>query len=201
MAMKMSFSNLFKFIATISPLLLGTLLVLASIINQDIKGIIYLAGVLISSVLNIFIMNLVKSPAIPDRSVTCDLVEIPFMVNNYNSPAFNSMFIAFTIAYIGIPMYYNNEMNYVLLILMLSLFSMDAVTKLGSKCTTATGIFLGLVIGLIFGAGWFTLLHSTGNDDLLYFNEILSNKSVCKMPSSQQFKCSVYKNGELISEL
>jgi hypothetical protein len=32
----------------------------------------------------------------------------------------------------------------------------------------------------------------------LFINEINNNKEVCSMPSKQQFKCSVYKNGELV---
>ena len=32
-----------------------------------------------------------------------------------------------------------------------------------------------------------------------FINELNSNKEVCTMPSQQQFKCSVYKNGELVS--
>ena len=74
MAMKMDFSNVFKLISALSPLLLGTLLMMASVINQDVKGIIYLAGVLLSSVMNIFVMNLIKSPSLPDRSITCDMI-------------------------------------------------------------------------------------------------------------------------------
>ena len=201
MAMKMDFSNVFKLISALSPLLLGTLLMMASVINQDVKGIIYLAGVLLSSVMNIFVMNLIKSPSFPDRSITCDMIESPFMANNYNSPAFNSMFIAFTIAYLTIPMYFNEEMNYSLLITLLSIFAIDALTKLTGKCTTATGILFGALLGFIFGAGWFTVFHATGNDNLLYFNELLSNKTVCKRPEKQTFKCNVYKNGELISQL
>tara|TARA_B110000285_G_scaffold201066_1_gene235420 strand:- start:6748 stop:7353 length:606 start_codon:yes stop_codon:yes gene_type:complete len=201
MAMKMDFSNVFKLVSALSPLLLGSILMMASIFNQNIKGIIYLAGVLLACVANIFIMNLIKSPSEPDRSITCDIIEAPFIANNYNSPAFNSMFIAFTIAYLTIPMYYNDEMNYALLVTMLVIFAVDAVTKLRGKCTTATGVLFGGLIGIIFGAGWFTLFHATGNDNLLYFNELLSNKTVCTRPNKQQFKCSVYKDGQLISQL
>ena len=37
MAMKMDFSNIFKLIAAMSPILLGSLLILASILNQDVR--------------------------------------------------------------------------------------------------------------------------------------------------------------------
>ena len=34
---------------------------------------------------------------------------------------------------------------------------------------------------------------------LLYFDEFISNNVVCSRPTEQTFRCSVYKNGELIS--
>ena len=40
---------------------------------------------------------------------------------------------------------------------------------------------------------------STGNDNLLYFGKYTSNNVQCSKPSKQTFKCSVYKNGRLIS--
>jgi hypothetical protein len=53
------------------------------------------------------------------------------------------------------------------------------------------GIFLGGVIaGLI--------MYGSNLKSYLYINEVNTNKEVCTMPSKQQFKCSVYKNGELV---
>jgi hypothetical protein len=43
------------------------------------------------------------------------------------------------------------------------------------------------------------LFHVSGYDSLLYFDELESNNVTCSRPSKQTFKCSVYKNGELIS--
>ena len=37
------------------------------------------------------------------------------------------------------------------------------------------------------------------NKNFLFINQVSSNKEICSMPSAQTFKCSVYKNGELIS--
>ena len=45
---------------------------------------------------------------------------------------------------------------------------------------------------------YFFILVVLGKE-FLYFNELGSNNVVCKRPSEQTFKCSVYKNGELIS--
>ena len=57
-----------------------------------------------------------------------------------------------------------------------------------------SGIFLGGVIaGLI--------MYGTSLKGYLYINEINNNQEVCSMPSKQQFKCSVFKNGELVGSV
>ena len=91
------------------------------------------------------------------------------------------------------------QMNYVVLAALLCLFGLDTVTQLKNKCTTYSGSFFGALIGFLLGAGWYTVFHETGYDSLLYFNEFVSNKTLCSRPSKQSFKCSVYKNGELVS--
>jgi hypothetical protein len=191
MAIKLTFSNILQLFAALAPLLLGFFLVMSSLFNQSLKGMVYLAGVL---------MNLIKSPMSKETSgtVSCNLIELPF-ISQFNSPAPSSLFIAFTIAYLVLPMQYNNQMNYVVLAALLCLFSVDAVTKVQKGCTTLGGSFLGALVGGILGTIWYTLFHVSGYDSLLYFDELESNNVTCSRPSKQTFKCSVYKNGELIS--
>jgi hypothetical protein len=42
-------------------------------------------------------------------------------------------------------------------------------------------------------------MYTGGSGKYLFFNEVSSNKDICYQPSEQTFKCSLYKNGELIS--
>ena len=44
--------NIFQLISFTGPLILGFFMVIMSVFNQDIRGIIYLAGVLIASIIN-----------------------------------------------------------------------------------------------------------------------------------------------------
>ena len=198
MAIQTSISNVFKIFSAISPLLLGFFLVMSSMFNQNIKGLVYLAGVLISSVINMFLMNLFKSTRYIDESYSCDI----FSLNEYlpfNTPAPTSLFIAFTIAYLILPMIFNNQLNYIIITFLLFLFIIDAIIKVQKKCTSPVGTLIGGFVGLVLGGAWYMLLHEAGYDSLLYFDELLSNKVACSRPSSQSFKCSVYKGGELIS--
>ena len=96
-------------------------------------------------------------------------------------------------------MKYNNQINYILIAALLCLLALDCVTKVTNKCTSAGGALLGALVGFILGAVWYTLFHMAGYDSLLYFEELQSNNIICARPSKQTFKCSVYKNGQLIS--
>lgn len=198
MAIQLSLSNIMQLASALAPILLGFFMVTLSILNQNVKGIVYLAGVLLASVFNVIIMNMLKSPVLPNAAMSCNLVEMPYLMQ-YNSPNPSSVFVAFTIAYLFLPMKFNGLMNYPVIGFLFAIFIMDAVTKVTNSCTTAAGAVLGALVGLLTGSMWYSLFHSIGADDILYFDEMDSNNVVCKKPSKQTFKCSVYKNGKLVS--
>ena len=108
-------------------------------------------------------MNLFKSPALPDASESCNLFSSSPTVTQYNSPAFNSVFMGFTMIYLILPMINLGSPNVSVILFLVLLFLLDAITKLTDKCTTVSGVVLGLLIGGLFGALWFTLLDSLGN--------------------------------------
>ena len=200
MGMQLNFSNLLQFFAAISPILLAFCLVMISIFNSDIKGMVYLGGVLIASLINLFIMNTLKVKSQTLVPPSCNLIDFPFNLNEYVSPAFNSMFIAFTLAYLYLPMQYISGINYPVLMFVTGLLVLDAVTKLMGGCTTFSGVALGGLVGFVLGIIWFILFYSTGHNDLLFFNIEASNNVICSRPSKQTFKCRIYRNGELICE-
>lgn len=195
---QLSFSNMIQLVSALSPLLVGSFFIMLSLLNQNVKGIVYLAGAVLATVLNIFVMNQIGSPVAPDASMLCNLVELPYLTK-FNSPSPSALFIAFTFAYVFLPMRYNDQMNYPVIITLLCLLALDSLSKIKGKCTTAGGSVLGALLGFVFGALWYSLFHGMGYDSLLYFDEMDSNNVVCSKPSKQTFKCSVYKNGELVS--
>jgi hypothetical protein len=197
MAMQLNFSNILQFSASIAPILLASFLVLISIFNSDIKGLVYLGGVLIASLINLIIMNTFKIKSKFPPNPACNLIEFPFNLNEYVSPAFNSMFLAFTMTYLILPMKYISTMNYPMTLFMISLIIMDSTTKMMWKCTTISGILFGLLLGIMLGTAYFALIYNT-HKDLLFFNMDPTNNVVCSRPKKQSFVCKVYKGGELI---
>ena len=192
-------ANFLQLFALISPLLIAFFLVMLSLFNQDLKGLVYLAGVIMAVLANTILMQVVNDPRPEDAALVCDL----FLMNGLerlSSPCPTSVFIAFTIAYIMLPMYFNGTINYAVLMGLFSLFAIDFYTKIISKCTNYLGALLGGLIGFMMGAMWFALFHVFGFDSLLYFNTYSSNRVFCSKPAKQTFKCKVFKGGKLVSE-
>ena len=207
MALNFSFLSIFQLLGAISPILLGFLLVSGSIFNNSIKGFVYLGGVLIASILNLLIGRAIKRRSdggdeeSSDGIRQCQIFKNPFNDNHYTTPAYNSFFITFTLAYLLLPMIYNKEINYYLFSFILFLFFVDAITKLIKKCNDLIDITVGAFVGFFLGTLQFVIIHYAGYDSLLFFNDFVSNNVVCSRPKKQTFKCAVYKNGELIKNL
>ena len=196
-------SNLFNFFSFMTPFLLVFFLVMISIFNMDIKGFIYLGGILMASIINVFFMNIIKNPADPNRNPLCGVLNIPFSSTNvagerYDSPSMNSLILCFTFAYLLLPMIFNKQINYMVIVTLISLFIIDTFSQLSNKCTNPSGTLLGSLVGFVLGAIYYTLIYHSGNKGLLYFEEFQSNNVICKRPRKQQFKCRVFKNGELV---
>jgi len=198
MGMELTASNMFQLISLISPFTLGFCLIMNSIVNGDAKGFIYLGGVLIACIINIFVMTLIKSPTSTLAAPSCNLINIPFMnTSMYNSPAFNSMFIAFTSSYIITPMWLSTngvgknsdaKINYPLIAMLMVLFMIDAMSKLQNNCTNVSGVAFGGLLGGILGFLWYSLLKISGAGNLVYSTSYYSNKESCGR-TSQEFIC------------
>jgi hypothetical protein len=101
--------------------------------------------------------------------------------NNIN--AINYGVLAFFVAYIALDLFIKNTLSCIP-----GFFSTLVIGDVVS------GMFLGGVIaGLI--------MYGSNLKSYLYINEVNTNKEVCTMPSKQQFKCRVFKDGTLIGNL
>ena len=190
--------SVFTYFSMISPFLVVLLFVFISIINSNLKGFIYLLGIFLLFFLILLFQNVLRFNLPEDSSPFCQVFQFPFPLRGV--PSFNSSIFVYTIIYLFLPMFMNDIMNLPLLILLLILYAVDTVIKSGNKCTTPIGIVLGSFIGLAWGLLWYFLIQNQ-NPELLYYDDLISNKIACSRPTQQKFKCSVYKNGELLKTL
>jgi hypothetical protein len=190
---EVSFSNIYKLITLISPFFIVLLLVTISIINSDVKGFVYLGGVIFLFVLSYLFGKAVKSN---DLEGTCAFWNVGLI----KTPSFISALYVYTILYLLYPMMANNVFNFPLIIILLLIYIFDIIIrsyKMG--CTNIIHVALGSLLGLCFTLFYILLLSN--HKELLYYNDMLSSKVSCSVPSKQKFKCSVYNNGQLIQTI
>ena len=202
MPMQLSLTNVLKLTGYITPFLISFFLIMSSVINTDAKALVYLAGALITLFINkVFFMNIFKSNVHEERSDSCNLFNWG-TADIYDSPAFNSVFLGFTMAYLIIPMFNIDKFNIPLVAFLLFMFGLDAMTKVLDKCTTISGVILGMLIGALFGWLWYVVFETMGGKQFLYFSEVTSRGDVCTRPTKQTFKCKAYNSaGELLGNL
>jgi hypothetical protein len=100
----------------------------------------------------------------------------------HNINIINYGILGFFLAYIALDLFIKSQLNCI------RLFSSLVIVDILS------GLFLGAVISGI-------IMYGSTLKSYLYINEINNNKEVCSMPSKQQFKCRVFKDGTLIGNI
>ena len=188
--------NIVIFLSFFSPIILATSITSLSFIFQNFKGLIYL-GFLIAACLvrNYVYMVSGSTPVINDRTI-CTSIQY----SKYGNPTFSAFVFAFTIMYLSLPMFSNGAPNFWVFVSLIFYFLVDIFIKIYKNCVIKMGdLFLNVLLGLASAALIVNLMYVGGSGKHLFFNEVSSNKEICYQPKEQTFKCSLYRNGELIS--
>jgi len=190
--------NLAVFLSFFSPVILATSITGMSFIFQNFKGLIYLGFLIGCCVVRNFVYIMSGAePVLNDRTI-CTSIQY----SKYGNPTFSAFVFAFTIMYLSFPMFSNGSVNYWVFISLITYFFMDIFIKIYKNCIIKTGdLFLNILLGMSSAALIVTLMYAGGSGKYLFFNEMSSDKEMCYQPSEQTFRCSVFKDGTLISEL
>ena len=190
--------NIIVFLSFFSPIILATSITSMSFIFQNFKGLIYLGFLIGCCVVRSYVyMMSGASPIVNDRTI-CTSIQY----SKYGNPTFSAFVFAFTIMYLCIPMFSNSSVNYWVFTSLITYFFLDIFIKLYKNCIIKTSdLFLNILLGATFSALIVTLMYAGGSGKYLFFNEVSSDKEMCYQPSKQTFKCNLYKDGTLISEL
>ena len=190
--------NITIFLTFFSPVILATAVTGMSFIFQNFKGLIYLGFLLASCIIRGLVYMLSGAAPIIDDKTICTSIQY----TKYGNPTFSAFVFAFTIAYLSIPMFNNGYVNYWVLTTLIAYFLTDIFIKMYKNCISSIGdLCLNVLLGAASAALFVISMYAGGSGKYLFFNEISSNKEMCYQPSKQNFKCLMYKDGKLISEL
>ena len=189
----------------LAPFIIACFFTLASLLNADYKGVIYLAGLILSTVIVIMASpifaatewEMFKSPSdIPAICKAFSLVEDTSIL-----PQGQSM-LAFTFAYLLYAIIKNSVvmMNLPTLIFFPVLITFDFVWNARNSCYKFGQLFTSLILGGILGVCWALVVSGGGKQmNSLYFTTGSPELVKCSKPNTSTFKCSVYKGGKLIT--
>lgn len=191
----LNLTNIFYTAYRLFPFILVSFFTLSSLLNQDLKGIIYLAGLLIacfvSSVVgNSDVFDTILNTTGDDYSKICNALVLgqdsPFSKLPLSMTVFSYTF--FYLIFV-IAKYKLANQNVMSIILFIVLIISDWVWNTTFKCNSHERLFAALIIGCGVGLGWGAIIDSTKQVELQYFNGI-SNKNVCKVSAKQKFRCT-----------
>jgi hypothetical protein len=188
--------NIVVWFSFFSPIILSVVMLSLSFVFQNFKGFIFLGYLLGVCLIRNYVYMLNGSETLKADNTICSSIQY----SKYGNPTFSAFVFAFTIMYISFPMFSNGEVNFWIFGGLLAYFFLDMFIKVYKKCVVKTGdLFLNVLLGLASSALIVTLMYAGGSSKFLFFNETSSTKEVCSVPKNQTFRCSLYKNGELIS--
>lgn len=203
--------NIFNSLSFYSPLIICVSVVVFSMFTATMeKAFVFFMWIFVITFLRIIVFKGIGTTSqenkIPDVCLT-GLTQI-FIPKDIT---YSTYILSFTLMYFLMPMIMlstqskTNAINYGVLAFFIAYIGLDLFIKKSLSCIPKilstlvigdilSGVFLG---GIISGL----IMYGTTLKSYLYINEINSNKEVCSMPSKQQFKCRVFKNGELVGNI
>jgi len=169
-----------------------------SVVFQNFKGFIYLAFLIVSVLARELIIYSSNTPIFTPKNEMCNKIKYSQLGNS----TFSLFVISFSIFYLCWPMFLNKSVNYWLLSGLLLYLLVDLGYRSTQKCYSGfKSIFVNILGGFSFATLIVVPMFYFGGNTHLFFNEVSSDKETCSLPTKQKFKCAVYKNGELISNI
>jgi hypothetical protein len=178
----------------LSPFIIVSFFTLSSVLNQDLKGVVYLAGLLFASFFAVIFSSVGGFATIentPENTAVCNSLTLTDSGRLSKIPL-GMVVISFTFFYlVDIIAKYNLAIqNIPTLILFPILIIAEAFWNRKYTCATFIQLGVALAIGSCGGVIWAQIIRSTGAVQLQYFNGI-NNGEVCSRPSKQKFKCTI----------
>jgi len=187
--------NILMSMTFFSPLIIVIIITSLSFIFQNFKGIIYLGFLIAFCFVREGLYYVNGGEISPDEGTICNSIQY----SKYGNTSFSAFVFAFTITYLSVPMFLNGTANLWIFVALICYMLLDIYIKIYKKCIIQTSdLFLNICAGTFCGYLIISLMNLGGSSKFLFFNEQTSGKEICTQPSTQTFKCKVYKNGELI---
>jgi hypothetical protein len=188
--MEINLFNITYLFIRLAPFILVCYFTLSSVFNQDLKGIIYLIGLLFACFTTAGFGNLFGVVTLPQL---CNFIKLA------NGAPISKIPLGLTIlSYTFFYLFYiigkeglwtNNVPTFILFPI---LIVCDFLWNLNHGCINILGVFISFIVGGAIGVAWAAIITTSGVAELKFFNGI-SNKETCSRPSKTLYSCKYVK--------
>jgi hypothetical protein len=177
----------------LAPFIIVSFFSLSSVLNQDLKGVIYLAGLLFACFFAVIIStvgNFSDVALSPENQAVCNAITLSDTGRLSKIPlgmvvfSYTFFYLVDTIAKYGLV-----SQNIPTFIIFPAIIMCEGIWNMKYQCATLLQLILAFAIGSLGGFLWSRIIRSTGAIQLQYFNGI-NNSQTCSRPSKQKFKCT-----------
>lgn len=204
--MELDFISIGYLFLRLAPFILVCFFSLSSIFNQDLRGVVYIIGLIFTCIIISLVGNPLKQWFVTDDILTsrtgmCNLVTIG-NTDSFSTFPLSQITYGYSMAYLGYFMQLNKHNSFaqnipaIVFFCLLTLFDLVWNKKYG--CFTVIQCFFGFALAFAIGIGWAAIIRSTKTPELSYIAELNTSES-CSRPARQTFKCDVYQNGKLLA--
>lgn len=196
--METNLNSLIYLFFRLSPFIVVCFFAFSSIINNEIKGFVYLVGLcfgmVLLSLLGSSISNFLPESNTESSMLLCQ--SLPFgdapLPIGIGILGYTFGYLLFTIVKYRLVIF-----NLAIVILFPILILADIWWNISSGCYHPSKCVISLFVGSGSGLLWSYIIWKSKVKEFQYYN-IGSASEICSKPSAQTFKCAVYKNGKLI---
>jgi len=190
--MELNIIGLLYLFFRLAPFVIVCFFALSSLFNQDIKGLIYLVGLLLACFFTVLLGNTLNDAYTigENPEPVCNLITIG-SDGSFSKIPLGISILSYTLIYLVyvIAKYHLEMSNLPTLILFPLLILADLIWNIKNSCYKPYGIILSIIVGGSIGAIWASIIDSIQKPNLFFLNTG-SDRSTCSRPSAQLFKCT-----------
>ena len=200
--MDLNIINILYMFFRLAPFIIVSYFALQSIFNQDLKGVVYLIGLLVASIVTVVLGNILQKISPPAEG---ELMPTPYSkmlctqltLGNKEPisilPLSQTVF-GYTLSYLAYFISVNNlqTQNIPTFIIFPLVILANIFWSTTNLCSSPKYLLISLIIGGLMGALWAMLIDSTNLPNLAYMSGV-SNKDVCSRPTKSLYKCRPIK--------
>jgi hypothetical protein len=184
----------------LAPFIIICVFAFSSLFNQDVKGIVFLMGLLGACFVAILSGEPLKyfiKPGDPpnDRANNTQICNIFALTDTgpLSTIPLSLVVFSFTLSYLStLVTYYNVVMqNIPMFVTFPLLIIADVFWIRKNDCSSTLECVIAGIIGVLIGIGWGSLVIGTNDQNYSYFSGYGPRRDKCFVPSEQHFKCSV----------